>query len=101
MARGRQLSTRDCSVLTSSPTGFVEPSAVSMNLIYPFPRRSSDCALGTPNHGPGRGGFGGVAWAEGSGRGGHDLSGQPAALPPYSGASDEPDERHRLAPIPP
>src|SRR5215203_4084295 len=30
----------------SSPTGFVGPSAVSMSLIYLFPRRSPDRALG-------------------------------------------------------
>src|SRR5215207_9070756 len=30
----------------SSPIGFVGPSAVSMSLIYPFPRRSPDRALG-------------------------------------------------------
>jgi transposase len=34
-----------CSVLMSSLIGFVGPSAVSMSLIYPFPRRSPDRAL--------------------------------------------------------
>ena len=33
-------------MLMSSLIGFVGPSAVSMSLIYPFPRRSPDRALG-------------------------------------------------------
>jgi hypothetical protein len=33
-------------VLTSSPRGFAKSSAVITKSIYPFPRRSPECALG-------------------------------------------------------
>src|SRR5215218_2780556 len=46
MANARWSSPRGCSVLTSSPRGFAKSSAVLTKSIYPFPRRSPECALG-------------------------------------------------------
>src|SRR5829696_9606747 len=47
MANARWSSPRGCSVLTSSPRGFAKSSAVITKSIYPFPRRSPECALGS------------------------------------------------------
>jgi hypothetical protein len=39
-------------MLTSSQIGSAGPSAVPMSLIYTFPRRSLDCALGSSLYAP-------------------------------------------------
>jgi hypothetical protein len=43
--KGKVVEPKGCLTPTTSRTGFVRFSVVLMSLIYPFPRRSPDCAL--------------------------------------------------------